>query len=77
MTPADRTWTPEDQGWLRENLREAIDHLVEMGYTVRGGQGEDPELIHPGGSAGKTTPTSNGCPAKSTSWRNTGCRLNC
>ena len=54
MTPADRTWTPEDQGWLRENLREAIDHLVEMGYTVRGGQGEDPELIHPGGSAVQT-----------------------
>ena len=46
--------TPEDQGWLRENLREAIDHLVEMGYTVRGGQGEDPELIHPGGSAVQT-----------------------
>jgi polyphosphate kinase 2 len=54
MAPTDRTWTPEDQGWLRENLREAIDHLVEMGYTVRGGQGEDPELIHPGGSAVQT-----------------------
>jgi hypothetical protein len=25
--------------------------MVELGYTVRGGQGEDPELIHPGGSA--------------------------
>ena len=54
MTQADRTWTPEDQGWLRENLREAIDHLVELGYTVRGGQGEDPELINPGGSAVQT-----------------------
>ena len=71
MTQADRTWTPEDQGWLRENLREAIDHLVEMGYTVRGGQGEDQESIRPGGFSHpgrvrRGTPTRNGCPADST-----------
>lgn len=36
MAQEDRPWTLEDQGWLRENLREATDHLVEMGYTVRG-----------------------------------------
>src|SRR3954469_1414928 len=54
MVQADGSWAPEDQGWLRENLREAIDHLVDMGYTVRGGQGEDPELINPGGSAVET-----------------------
>jgi polyphosphate kinase 2 len=35
-------------------LRQAIDELVEQGYTVRGGQGEDPELIDPGGSAVET-----------------------
>lgn len=43
-----------DQWWIRENLREAIDRLVDLGYTVRGGQGEDPELIDPGGSAVET-----------------------
>src|ERR1035437_7658919 len=54
MAQAESTWRPEDQGWVRENLREAIDHLVEMGYTVRGGGVEDPELINPGGSAVET-----------------------
>ncbi|MGZ3319167.1 MAG: polyphosphate kinase 2, partial [Isosphaeraceae bacterium] len=54
MAQAGSTWRPEDQGWVRENLREAIDHLVEMGYTVRGGGGEDPELINPGHSAVET-----------------------
>ena len=38
-------WMPGDQWWVRDNLRHAIDRLVELGYTVRGGQGEDPELI--------------------------------
>jgi polyphosphate kinase 2 len=46
--PADRQW------WIRENLREAIDQLVDLGYTVQGGQGDDPELIDPGGSAVET-----------------------
>src|SRR4029453_14628955 len=46
--------TPWDHGWIRDNLREAIDRLVEVGYTVSGGQGEDPELIDPGGSAVET-----------------------
>ena len=54
MAESSRLWEPGKDWWLRENLREAIDHLVEMGYTVRGGQGEDPELIHPGGSAVQT-----------------------
>jgi polyphosphate kinase 2 len=49
-----RPWTPVDQWWVRDNLREAIDRLVELGYTVRGGEGEDPELIDPGGSAVET-----------------------
>ncbi|ACL38174.1 protein of unknown function DUF344 [Pseudarthrobacter chlorophenolicus A6] len=46
--------TPWGQGWVRENLREAIDRLVDLGYTVTGGQGDDPELIDPGGSAVET-----------------------
>ena len=41
---------PNDPWWVRDNLREAIDHLVEQGYTVSGGHGEDPELLDPGGS---------------------------
>ncbi|WP_427006345.1 polyphosphate kinase 2 [Pseudarthrobacter sp. H2] len=54
MTQTGRPWSPKDQWWVRENLRESIDHLVELGYTVRGGQGEDPELVNPGGSAVET-----------------------
>ncbi|WP_309072843.1 polyphosphate kinase 2, partial [Arthrobacter sp.] len=54
MTQDGTHWSIEDQGWVRENLREAIDQLVELGYSVRGGQGEDPELIDPGGSAVET-----------------------
>jgi polyphosphate kinase 2 len=54
MAQAGKAWDSEDQGWVRENLREAIDHLVSEGYTVRGGQGQDPELIDPGGSAVET-----------------------
>ncbi|MFD1211451.1 polyphosphate kinase 2 [Arthrobacter sp. GCM10027362] len=54
MNHAGRAWVPEDQWIVRENLREFIDDLVELGYTVRGGQGEDPELINPGGSAVET-----------------------
>jgi polyphosphate kinase 2 len=54
MAQAGTTWDSEDQGWVRENLREAIDHLVSQGYTVRGGQGQDPELIDPGGLAVET-----------------------
>ncbi|NMR30448.1 polyphosphate kinase 2 [Crystallibacter degradans] len=54
MTQDDAQWSIGDQGWVRENLREAIDQLVELGYSVRGGQGEDPELIDPGGSAVET-----------------------
>ena len=54
MTIMDGPWTPEDPWWVRDNLREAIDHLVEQGYTVSGGHGEDPELIDPGGSAVQT-----------------------
>ncbi|APX04507.1 polyphosphate kinase 2 [Arthrobacter sp. QXT-31] len=45
---------PGEDWWVRENLRQAIDDLVESGYTVSGGQGEDPELIDPGGSAVET-----------------------
>lgn len=33
------------------NLREYIDRLRLEGYTVRGGKGEDPDLIDPGGRA--------------------------
>lgn len=54
MAQTGRAWDSEDQGWVRENLREAIDHLVNEGYTVRGGQGQDPELVDPGGSAVET-----------------------
>ncbi|HSO92640.1 MAG TPA: polyphosphate kinase 2 [Arthrobacter sp.] len=55
MTQAGRPWTPRDPWWVaRDHLREAIDRLVEHGYTVRGGQGEDPELIDPGGSVVQT-----------------------
>ncbi|NKX49993.1 polyphosphate kinase 2, partial [Arthrobacter deserti] len=54
MDQAQRPWTPDGQWLLRDNLREFIAHLVELGYTVRGGQGEDPELINPGGSAVET-----------------------
>ncbi|MCA4133041.1 polyphosphate kinase 2 [Arthrobacter sp. M4] len=54
MTQPAEPWAPGDHWWLRDNLREAIDILVEQGYTVRGGQGEDPELIDPGGSAVET-----------------------
>jgi polyphosphate kinase 2 len=54
MAHAGSPWTPGDQWWVRDNLRETIDHLVELGYTVSGGQGEDPELIDPGGSAVET-----------------------
>jgi polyphosphate kinase 2 len=54
MTQDGKHWSIENQGWVRENLREAIDQLVELGYSVRGGQGEDPELIDPGGSAVET-----------------------
>ncbi|WP_035758826.1 polyphosphate kinase 2 [Granulicoccus phenolivorans] len=38
----------------QQNLREYIDHLRQMGYSVRGGKGEDPDLIDPGGSAVET-----------------------
>jgi polyphosphate kinase len=54
MAQAGSPWTPGDPWWVRDNLREAIDRLVTLGYTVRGGQGEDPELIDPGGSAVET-----------------------
>ncbi len=54
MTQDGKHWSIENQGWVRENLREAIDQLVKLGYSVRGGQGEDPELIDPGGSAVET-----------------------
>ena len=54
MADASKAWNSEDQEWVRDNLREAIDHLVSEGYTVRGGQGQDPELIDPGGSAVET-----------------------
>ena len=54
MTQAGMPWTPGDPWWVRDNLREAIDRLVKVGYTVRGGQGEDPELIDPGGLAVET-----------------------
>jgi polyphosphate kinase 2 len=54
LTQPGRSWDSDEQGWIRENLREAIDHLVSEGYTVRGGQGQDPELIDPGGSAVET-----------------------
>ena len=54
MAQAGSPWTPGDHWWVRDNLRHAIDRLVELGYTVSGGQGEDPELIDPGGSAVET-----------------------
>jgi polyphosphate kinase len=54
MDKTNMPWAPEDQWLVRDNLREFIDQLVELGYTVRGGQGEDPELINPGGSAVET-----------------------
>ncbi|MCX6499575.1 MAG: polyphosphate kinase 2 [Arthrobacter sp.] len=54
MSQAAAPWTPGDPSWVRDNLREAIDHLVDLGYSVRGEQGEDPELIDPGGSAVET-----------------------
>lgn len=54
MTDANPLATSLDNWWVRDNLRETIDHLVELGYTISGGQGEDPELIDPGGSAVET-----------------------
>lgn len=36
---------------MSSNLREYIDQLRLEGYTVRGGKGEDPDLIDPGGQA--------------------------
>jgi hypothetical protein len=53
MVAAGAPCTPLDPWWVRDNLCEAIDRLVALGYTARGGQaqGEDPELIDPGGSA--------------------------
>jgi polyphosphate kinase 2 len=54
MEQADKQWTPQDTWWIRDNLRETIDQLVGLGYQVRGGQGEDPELINPGGLAVET-----------------------
>jgi polyphosphate kinase len=54
MTEAGRAWTPEDRWLIRDNLREFIDQLVDLGYEVHGSQGEDPELINPGGSAVET-----------------------
>ncbi|MGF9664136.1 polyphosphate kinase 2 [Arthrobacter crystallopoietes] len=54
MTEAGSTWTPEDRWLVRDNLREFIDQLVDLGYEVHGSQGEDPELINPGGSAVET-----------------------
>lgn len=54
MVEASEPWTTRDPWWVRDNLREAIDRLVDLGYTVAGGQGEDPELIDPGGSAVET-----------------------
>ena len=54
MTLMDGPVPPNDPWWVRDNLREAIDHLVEQGYTVSGGHGEDPELIDPGRSAVQT-----------------------
>ncbi|MFF2032228.1 polyphosphate kinase 2 [Arthrobacter sp. NPDC058192] len=54
MAESSRLWEPGKDWWVRDNLRQAIDELVELGYTVSGGQGEDPELIDPGGSAVET-----------------------
>lgn len=54
MVDTGKHWTSEDEWWVRDNLRETIDQLVAMGYTVRGGQDEDPELINPGGLAVET-----------------------
>ena len=53
-TPPTAQATSLDDWWVRDNLRETIDHLVELGYTISGGQGEDPDLIDPGGSAVET-----------------------
>jgi polyphosphate kinase 2 len=39
---------------VEDNLREYIDRLVAEGYSVAGGQGEDPLLIDPGGKAVET-----------------------
>jgi polyphosphate kinase 2 len=53
MSVAGGRWVPDD-AWVRDNLRETIDQLVGLGYQVRGGQGEDPDLINPGGLAVET-----------------------
>src|SRR5690242_9712924 len=37
-----------------DNLREYIDRLVAEGYSVAGGEGADPVLIDPGGTAVET-----------------------
>jgi polyphosphate kinase 2 len=54
MTQPPTPSVPGDDWWVRDNLRQTIDDLVELGYTVSGGQGDDPELIDPGGSAVET-----------------------
>lgn len=36
---------------MQQDLRSYIDHLRQDGYTVRDDQGEDPDLIDPGGNA--------------------------
>ena len=54
MPDGKRQLMPADQWAVRENLREFIDHLTQMGYTVPHGHEEDPDLIDPGGSAVET-----------------------
>ena len=41
MTELGGPWASEDAWWIRDNLRETIDRLVELGYEVRGGEGEE------------------------------------
>ncbi len=37
MAEAGMAWTPEDPWWVRDNVREAIDRVVDLGYKVPGG----------------------------------------
>ena len=55
MPDGKRQWMPADQWAVRENLREFIDHLTQIGQTVHcvlSFSGRDVVPVRDGGSAG-------------------------
>ncbi|KIA71023.1 polyphosphate kinase 2 family protein [Arthrobacter sp. MWB30] len=47
MTDANPLATSLDNWWVRDNLRETIDHLVELGYTSAEAKGKTPSSSIP------------------------------